>query len=99
MRGRSWVRRSASFWAASWWQSWGGGSSSSCAVASREDATDIPTISAILRQRSAWFTAFGLFCGNYYWYFLITWLPAYLEKERHYPKAKMALFAWFPFVP
>ena len=45
-----------------------------------------------------WFTAFGLFCGNYYWYFLITWLPAYLEKERHFPKTKMALFAWFPFV-
>jgi ACS family D-galactonate transporter-like MFS transporter len=68
------------------------------AVASREDATDIPTIGAILLQRSAWFTAFGLFCGNYYWYFLITWLPAYLEKERHFPKAKMAVFGWFPFV-
>jgi len=23
----------------------------------------------ILRHRSAWFTAFRLFCGNYYWYF------------------------------
>ncbi len=52
----------------------------------------------ILSHRSAWFTAFGLFCGNYYWYFLITWLPAYLEKERHFPKAKMAIFAWFPFL-
>jgi MFS family permease len=68
------------------------------AVASREDATDMPSIAAILLQRSAWFTAFGLFCGNYYWYFLITWLPAYLEKERHFPKTKMAIFGWFPFV-
>jgi MFS transporter, ACS family, D-galactonate transporter len=68
------------------------------AVASREDARDIPSIAAILRERSAWFTAFGLFCGNYYWYFLITWLPAYLEKERHFPKTKMAVFGWFPFV-
>ncbi|MCX6627663.1 MAG: MFS transporter [Candidatus Solibacter sp.] len=67
-------------------------------VASREDASEIPSIGAILRERSAWFTAFGLFCGNYYWYFLITWLPAYLEKERHFPKTKMALFGWLPFL-
>ena len=35
-------------------------------VCSREDASEIPSIRAILSQRSAWFTAFGLFCGNYY---------------------------------
>ena len=68
------------------------------ATAAREDSTLVPSIWAILRQRSAWFTAFALFCGNYYWYFLITWLPAYLEKERHFPKQKMALFGWFPFL-
>ena len=68
------------------------------AVAAREDASEIPSIGEILSERSAWFTAFGLFCGNYYWYFLITWLPAYLEKERHFPKAKMALFGWLPFL-
>ena len=68
------------------------------AVARREDPANVPSIGAILRERSAWFTAFGLFCGNYYWYFLITWLPAYLEKERHFPKTKMAIFGWFPFV-
>jgi MFS family permease len=67
-------------------------------VAAREDGSEVPSIGAILSQRSAWFTAFGLFCGNYYWYFLITWLPAYLEKERHFPKAKMAIFGWFPFL-
>jgi MFS transporter, ACS family, D-galactonate transporter len=68
------------------------------AVAVREVARDIPSIPEILSKRSAWFTAFGLFCGNYYWYFLITWLPAYLEKERHFPKQKMAIFAWLPFI-
>jgi MFS transporter, ACS family, D-galactonate transporter len=68
------------------------------ALAAREERTGIPSIGEILRERSAWFTAFGLFCGNYYWYFLITWLPAYLEKERHFPKQKMALFGWLPFV-
>jgi MFS family permease len=68
------------------------------ALAAREVRTGIPSIGEILRQRSAWFSAFGLFCGNYYWYFLITWLPAYLEKERHFPKQRMALIGWLPFV-
>lgn len=68
------------------------------AVAAREDGRGVPRIPEILGQRSAWFTAFGLFCGNYYWYFLITWLPAYLEKERHFPKEKMAIFGWLPFL-
>src|SRR5262249_17941291 len=67
-------------------------------LAPREERTGIPSIGEILRERSAWFSAFGLFCGNYYWYFLITWLPAYLEKERHFPKQKMALVGWLPFV-
>ena len=67
-------------------------------MAAREVARDIPSIPEILSKRSAWFTALGLFCGNYFWYFLITWLPAYLEKERHFPKTKMAIFGWLPFV-
>ena len=49
-------------------------------------------IREILSKRSAWFSAFALFCSNYFWYFLVTWLPAYLERERSFPKSKMALF-------
>ena len=29
----------------------------------------------ILSKRSAWFSALALFCSNYFWYFLVTWLP------------------------
>jgi MFS family permease len=68
----------------------------SCAT--REDSSRAPSIGAILTQRSLWFMCFGQFCANYYWYFLLTWLPAYLEKERHFPKRKMALFGWLPFL-
>src|SRR5215471_7153042 len=68
------------------------------ALAAPEDGTLVPSIGAILRQRSMWFAAIGQFCANYFWYFLMTWLPAYLEKERHFPKPKMALFAWLPFL-
>jgi MFS family permease len=63
-------------------------------AAKKEDAGELPLpgVGDILRQRSAWFTFFGLFCGNYFWYFLVTWLPPYLQKERHFPAAKMAVW-------
>jgi len=67
-------------------------------VSGNEDRADIASIGDILRQRSAWFSAFGLFCTNYYWYFLLTWLPAYMEKERHFPKSKMAVLGSIPFL-
>jgi cyanate permease len=54
-------------------------------------AGDAPPITKILRMRRAWFTAIGLFCQNYYWYVLLTWLPAYLEKARNFPKKRMAV--------
>lgn len=57
-----------------------------------------PGVRAILRQRSAWSTALGQFCANYFWYFLITWLPGYLEKERHFAKDKMAVFGSLAFL-
>jgi MFS transporter, ACS family, D-galactonate transporter len=58
----------------------------------REHRADLVGISEILSKRSAWFSALALFCSNYFWYFLVTWLPAYLEGERHFPKSKMAVF-------
>ena len=67
-------------------------------VAARTNAAELPTVGDILRQRSAWCTALGQFCSNYFWYFLITWLPAYLEKDRGFPKDKMALFGSLSFM-
>jgi MFS family permease len=60
-------------------------------VAARQEPGSAPRTLSLLRQRAVWFTAIGLFCSNYFWYFLVTWLPAYLEKERHFPKARMAV--------
>ena len=62
-------------------------------VAAREDPAGIPSTLEILKKRTAWATAFGLFCSNYFWYFLLTWLPHYLETERHFAKAKMTWLA------
>ncbi|MGB8062014.1 MAG: MFS transporter [Candidatus Sulfotelmatobacter sp.] len=39
-------------------------------------------IKSILKQRSAWGTCLGQFSINYYLYFLVTWLPSYLKRER-----------------
>ena len=55
------------------------------------NAADTPAVFEILRQRAAIFSALGLFCSNYFWYFLLTWLPLYLEKERHFSNDRWAV--------
>ena len=54
------------------------------------DTTGAPSLAEFLRLRSAWGTCVGLFCANYVNYFLITWLPFYLVRERHFSMDKMA---------
>lgn len=49
-----------------------------------------PTILDILRHPSGWGTCLGQFCGNYFLYFLLTWLPFYLVRERGYSMDGMA---------
>ncbi len=48
-----------------------------------------PAISEILQKRSAWGTFGGLFSYNYLSYFLLTWLPFYLVRERHFSMQNM----------
>jgi MFS transporter, ACS family, D-galactonate transporter len=52
-------------------------------------ASEGPTILEILTKRSAWGAFFGHFCGNYFWYFLLTWLPTYFVRERGFTNAAM----------
>ena len=49
-----------------------------------------PGMREIVRQRSTWGTCIGLFSGNYFLYFMVTWLPFYLVRERHYSMVAMA---------
>lgn len=60
----------------------------SCAANS--NSKDAPSVLEFVRLRSAWGTCVGLFCGNYLSYFLITWLPYYLVRERHFSMGSMA---------
>jgi len=48
-----------------------------------------PATVQILAKRSAWGAFLGHFCGNYFWFFLLTWLPTYLVKERGFDQAAM----------
>jgi ACS family D-galactonate transporter-like MFS transporter len=48
------------------------------------------TILDILRQRSAWGTCLGQFCINYCLYLLVTWMPVYLMRGRHFTMKGMA---------
>lgn len=59
---------------------------------------DRPSISDILRQRAAWGAFAAHFCGNYYWFFLLTWLPTYLVNERKFSMAGMAKVSSLAFV-
>jgi len=57
-----------------------------------------PSMLEILRVRSAWGSFLGLFCLNYIWYFLLTWLPYYLVRERHFSTQRMALLGSLPYL-
>lgn len=58
--------------------------------AAQTETAGAPNLLEFLLLRSAWGTCIGLFCGNYVNYFLITWLPFYLVRERSFSMDKMA---------
>ena len=49
-----------------------------------------PGWSELLRCRQLWAVSLCLFCTNYGLYFMLTWLPYYLVKERGYATIEMA---------
>lgn len=50
-------------------------------VAVEEDAVPLTSIASLLKLRPAWGAFLGHFCGNYFFYFLLAWMPIYLVKE------------------
>jgi ACS family D-galactonate transporter-like MFS transporter len=52
-----------------------------------------PGFADILRQRSFWGVCAGHFSVNYLAYFMLTWLPFYLMRERHLSIQSMAKIA------
>lgn len=50
-----------------------------------------PSLLDIVRRREAMGAALGHFCGNYIFYFVLSWLPFYLVQERGYSLERMAI--------
>ena len=46
-----------------------------------KDEPALPSIAKLLRVKCAWGAFFGHFCGNYFFYFLLAWLPTYFVGE------------------
>jgi MFS transporter, ACS family, D-galactonate transporter len=63
----------------------------------RDHIHDGPALLDILRRREAWGTFLGLFCSNWAWYFMLTWLPPYFIRERHFSQTLMATYGSLPF--
>jgi len=51
----------------------------------------------LMTQLPFWGTTIGFFSFGYAVYFLITWLPSYLELDRHFSKEKMLVLGQIPF--
>lgn len=59
-------------------------------ITESRDTSGAPRLAQFLSLRSAWGSCFGLFSANYVNYFLLTWLPFYLTRERNFTMEKMA---------
>lgn len=55
-------------------------------------------VGAMLRNRDMLGVLIGFFCFDYYWYFLITWLPSYLYDVRQLTILKSAIYTSLPMV-
>src|SRR3982751_4492127 len=55
-----------------------------------QDRPNLEPATGLFRIRSAWGTFLGHFCGNYFWFFLLTWIPSYLVRERGFTIGGMA---------
>ena len=58
-------------------------------IAKSSEIVQAMSYKTLMQSRPFWGTAIGLFGGNYAWYFMLNWLPGYLEKERHYSGAHL----------
>jgi MFS transporter, ACS family, hexuronate transporter len=53
---------------------------------------------SLLRRREAWAIVIGRSLTDPIWWFYVFWLPQYLSDARGFSLARIAAFAWIPFV-
>lgn len=52
----------------------------------------------LMRNRALLSMSLGFFCWDYFWYFIISWLPSYLYNVRHVQLTRVAIFGALPYV-
>jgi predicted MFS family arabinose efflux permease len=52
----------------------------------------------LLTRRAVWGTVGGLCGANYAWYFLLSWLPSYLVRERRLSLGSLAIWGSLPYL-
>jgi ACS family D-galactonate transporter-like MFS transporter len=57
-----------------------------------------PPVARILACRPAWGTFLGHFCGNYFWFFLLTWLPTYFVQARGFSMDRMGTLSMLAYL-
>lgn len=60
----------------------------------RATATPLP---ALFRTRQIWGILIGTFCYNYFLFYALTWLPAYLVESRQLSLNSMGVYTFFSF--
>jgi ACS family D-galactonate transporter-like MFS transporter len=55
------------------------------------------SIGALFKTRAMWATVIGTFCYNYFLFFSLTWLPAYLVESRNLTLSSMSIYTMFSF--
>jgi len=64
-----------------------------CRTVTDDSIAKTASFADILRHRSFWGASLGQFCHAYLFYFMVTWLPFYLVRERHLSVQSMARVA------
>lgn len=54
------------------------------------DHAETASFGKLLRLRCGWGSFLGHFCGNYFFYYLLTWLPIYLVREQNMSVGSMS---------
>ncbi|HEY3131470.1 MAG TPA: MFS transporter [Acidobacteriota bacterium] len=53
---------------------------------------------SLLTNRTLLGISLGFFCWDYFWYFIISWLPSYLYSVRHVSMVKFGIFGSIPYL-
>lgn len=63
----------------------------------RKQAAALP-MSVIMTNPVVWGTLVICFCYNYFTFYCMTWMPAYLVEQRHLSLEKMGVYSFFSFL-